>query len=174
MSVLIENQKDVYLNLPPLLFAILYDQVTTLSSSTPESPWTISRLTSQLSSLSPTYISSNPSIPFSSLPPLKQIKISLFRRVLTYPLYRSLSLAEKVWSSVANLLFQGRRAIIRILLQGREILMEGDWSVFSRVWLEDYIIWSQSSSENVLTVLAQEMLKVTVEMEDIGFELNDE
>ena len=52
--------------------------------------------------------------------------------------------------------------------------MEGDWSVFSRVWLEDYIIWSQSSSENVLTVLAQEMLKVTVEMEDIGFELNDE
>jgi protein SHQ1 len=171
--VLVGTPKDVYLNLPPLLFAVLYDQITTLSSPTPESPWTISRMTPQLSSLSPLYLPSSPAIPFSQHPALKQIKISLLRRVLSYPLYRSFPLAEKIWTSVSDVIILGRRAILRILLKAREILMDGDWSVFVRIWFEDYIIWCQTCHESVLKVLGEEMKKVTIETIEIGYPLED-
>src|SRR5438045_2645491 len=119
--VLIDNPKDVYLNLPPLLFAILYDKATTLDSPTPESPWTISRLSPSLSSLSPTFLINSP------IPPLKQIKIALIRRTLTYPLYRTTSLAEKIWKDAIQCLKWGKRALIRLLWSAREIFMDGDW-----------------------------------------------
>jgi protein SHQ1 len=169
--VLIDNQKDIYLNLPPLLFAILYDKVTTLSCPTSESPWTISRLSPSLSSLAPTYLPSTNSIPFSTFPPLKQVKIALFRRVLTHPLYRSVSVAEKVWKDTIRCL-AGKRAVLRLLLSARTIFMDGgDWSIFSRIIWEDYIIWCQGCSERVLQVLAEEMGRVRMEVREIGFGL---
>ena len=172
--VLIENAKDVYLNLPPLLFAILYDMITTMSSPTPESPWTISRLSPSLSSLAPVYLSPTPSIPFSHLPPIKQIKIAVYRRVLTYPLYRSLTLANKVWAETIRCVSMGKRAIIRLLTMARTMFMDGgDWSVYSRLVWEDYIIWCQLSKDRVWTVLADEMGKVEIALEEFGFGLED-
>jgi len=168
--VLIENVKDVYLNLPPLVFAILYDKVTTLGIPTSESPWTISRLTPTLSSLSPAYLAQTPDIPFSTLPPLKQLKIALFRRVLTYPLYRSLALAEKVWGHSVQVV-RGKRSLVRVLLEAREICMEGEWSVYGRIMIEDYVIWAQGCRERVLEVLAGEMEKVVVDEGELGFDL---
>ena len=165
--VLIDNPKDVYLNLPPLLFAILYDKITTLDSPTPESPWTVSRLSPSLSSLSPTYLPSYPEHP------LKQIKIALFRRTLTYPLYRSLPLAEHVWRETIQCLKWGKRAVIRLLWGAREIFMDGDWGVFGSIFWEDYIIWGMGSKERVLTVLAGEMEKVVVDVKEIGFGLEE-
>jgi protein SHQ1 len=172
--VLIENAKDVYLNLPPLLFAILYDTITTMSSPTPESPWTISRLSPSLSSLAPVYLSPTPSIPFSHLPPIKQIRIAVYRRVLTYPLYRNLTLADKVWAETIRCVSMGKRAIIRLLTMARTMFMDGgDWSVYSRIIWEDYIIWCQSSKDRVWTVLAEEMGKVEIALEEFGFGLED-
>jgi protein SHQ1 len=171
--VLIDNLKDVYLNLPPLLFAILYDKVTTLNSATSESPWTISRISPSLSSLSPPYIPPTSSLPSSSYAPLKQIKIALFRRILTYPLYRSLSLAENLWKHTIALLKLGKRGIIRLLLETRTMFMDGDWGVYSRIMWEDYVIWCQGCKERVLLVLADEMEKVEVEVGEIGFGLNE-
>jgi protein SHQ1 len=174
MIVLIENPKDIYLNLPPLLFAILYDKITTMSAPTPESPWTISRLSPSLSSLAPVYLSPTASIAFSNLPPLSQIKIALYRRVLTYPLYRNLSLADKAWTETIRCLTMGKRAIIRLLILARTMFMDGgDWSVYSRIIWEDYIIWCQGSKDRVLTVLAEEMEKVKVTSDGLGFGLDD-
>lgn len=164
----------MYLNLPPLLFAILYDQCTTLSCPTPESPWTISRIAPSVSSLSPVYLSPTSSVQISQFPPIKQIKVALFRRVLTYPLYRTLSLAEKLWNDTAQCLAMGRRAVIRLLLSARGIFMDGgDWSVYSRIIWEDYIIWCQTSRESVLKVLAEEMKKVELQPGEIGFGLDE-
>jgi protein SHQ1 len=174
MIVLIENPKDIYLDLPPLLFAILYDKISTMSAPTPESPWTISRLSPSLSSLAPVYLSPTASIAFSKLPPLSQIKIALYRRVLTYPLYRNLSLADKVWTETIRCLTMGKRAIIRLLILARTMFMDGgDWSVYSRIIWEDYIIWCQGSKDRVLAVLAKEMEKVEVTSDGLGFGLDD-
>jgi len=170
--VLIENEKDVYLNLPPLIFAILYDKMTTLSSSTSETPWTISRLSPSLSSLAPAYLPPTPSIPLSAYAPLKQIKMGLFRRVLTYPLYRHLPLAENVWRETARLV-RSKRAVVRLLMEARGEFMEGDWSLYVRCVWEDYVIWAQGASEGVLQVLGAEMEKISVEEGEIGFDMGD-
>ena len=65
----------------------------------------------------------------------------------------------------------GRRAVIRTLLSGRLIIMDGDWSIFLRIWVEDYIVWVQGASDRVLKVLGEEMRKVMVEAGEIGFDL---
>lgn len=50
----------------------------------------------------------------------------------------------------------------------------GDWSIFSRIVWEDYIIWMQMSArERVLGVLAGEMEKVQVELGEVGFDLEE-
>jgi protein SHQ1 len=170
--VLIENAKDLYLNLPPLIYAILYDRVTMGNQPTPESPWTISRLTPTLSSLAPVYLLPTTTKPISLLPPLKQIKIALVRRTLTYPLYRTLPLTEKLWNETAHILNGGKRGVIRLFLGARMLFMESeDWSIYNRVVWEDYIIWLQGSKDRVLAVVGKEMEKVVLDLEDIGFGL---
>ena len=61
--------------------------------------------------------------------------------------------------------------MIRVLWGAREIFMDGDWGVFGRIFWEDYIIWGMGCKERVLTVLAQEMEKIVVDFNEIGFEL---
>lgn len=51
--------------------------------------------------------------------------------------------------------------------------MDGDWSVFLRIWIEDYIVWAQGRSDRVLKVLGEEMRKVMVEVGEIGFDLEE-
>jgi len=173
-TVLIENIKDLYLNLPPLISAILYDKVTTQNQPTPESPWTISRLTPTLSSVTPAYLPPKPTEPISHLPPLKQVKIALIRRTLTYPLYRTLPLAEKIWTETARTLKGGRRGVVRLFLATRERFMDGDWSLYSRIVWEDYIVWLQEGAKDrILAVVGEEMGKVQVNLEEIGFGLQD-
>jgi protein SHQ1 len=154
-----------------LIYAILYDKITTLNEPTPESPWTVSRLTPTLSSLSPAHLNPSPTGPTPPLPPLKQIKIAVLRRSLTYPLYRTLPFSEKVWSESATVLKGGKRGVIRLFLEARGIFMEGDWSLYSRIVWEDYITWLQAAKDRVLGVLGEEMLKVHVGVEEIGFGL---
>ena len=68
----------------------------------------------------------------------------------------------------------GKRAIIRLLIVARTMFMDGgDWSVYSRIIWEDYIIWCQGSKDRVLTVLAEEMGKVKVTPDGLGFGLDD-
>ena len=51
--------------------------------------------------------------------------------------------------------------------------MDGDWGVFGRIIWEDYIIWGMGCKERVLTVLAEEMEKVIVDVKEIGFGLEE-
>jgi hypothetical protein len=90
---------------------------------------------------------------------------------MTYPLYRNLVLADKVWEQASECLKMGKRALLRLFLDAREICMDGDWSVFNRIMFEDLTIWSQTSKDRVLDILGQEMGKVEVDLKEIGFEL---
>ena len=68
----------------------------------------------------------------------------------------------------------GKRAVIRLLLSARTTFMDGgDWSLYLKVIWEDYIIWTQGSKDSVLQVLAEEMEKITVKSDEIGFDLED-
>ena len=49
----------------------------------------------------------------------------------------------------------------------------GDWSVYSRIMWEDYIIWCQLSKDRVLMVLAEEMERAELQAKDIGFGLDE-
>jgi hypothetical protein len=66
----------------------------------------ISSLTLLIISI-PAYLPPHPHLPFSSHPPLKQLKLALFRRVVTYFLHRHLSLAEKCWKDTLVAIVMG-------------------------------------------------------------------
>ena len=66
---------------------------------------------------------------------------------------------------------RGKRSLVRVLLEAREICMEGEWSVYGRIMIEDYVIWAQGCRERVLEVLAGEMEKVVVDEGELGFDL---
>lgn len=68
----------------------------------------------------------------------------------------------------------GKRAVLRLLWDARNLFMDGDWSVYCRIIWEDYIIWGQGCRDHVLTVLAGEMENIHLELKEIGFELGDE
>jgi len=52
--------------------------------------------------------------------------------------------------------------------------MDGDWSLYSRIVWEDYIVWLQEGAKDrILAVVGEEMGKVQVNLEEIGFGLQD-
>ena len=73
-----------------------------------------------------------------------------------------------------QVLKSGKRPVIRLLYSARMIFMDGgDWSVYSRIMWEDYIIWCQRCREKVLTVLAEEMERIELDLDQIGFGLDE-
>lgn len=71
-----------------------------------------------------------------------------YRRLLAFPLYRSFALAEKCQEDLANALKQGKRLIIRCLLEIKDILDHHDvYYVYSKIWLDDFCVWIQLNAK---------------------------
>jgi SHQ1 protein len=100
--------------------------------------------------------------PPSSQPthPLKQLKLAIFRDVLTYPLYRHLPLAEKCWKNAGKMLEKcggcnsDEKTCCFTDFGSQGMLMDVDWSIFNWIMWEDYLIWVQGCRGTVSGVLA--------------------
>lgn len=138
--------QSLYLTLISVLFSYAYDCRTTQQDPTSESAWTIAVLTPAFSSL--------PSS--SSLPPSPEsILVSSYRRALAFPLYRSWALCERLRLDVSDILAGGRRAVCRALLETRSILTAHDvYYVYAKIWVDDFVVWSQANARYVLGSLA--------------------
>ncbi|KAJ3044288.1 Hsp90 cochaperone shq1 [Rhizophlyctis rosea] len=158
---LLDDERSIYLGLVDLLFAYCYNHRTTEGENTVESCWTICKLSAILSCFETS----------TSLPQTLQTSI---RRSLTYPLYRSFALSKRIIEDVAVLFKLGKRAILKALLEVREILATDEvGSVMRGLWVDDYCVWVQGCSEKRVKSLASELNHVVVEKADVGFPLEE-
>lgn len=167
---------DLYLTLITLLFAYLYDSRTSQHDPTPESAWTICNLIPAFSALDPPhssyYVGGRHTF---SVDELKETLLPSYRRLLAFPLYRSFALAEKCQEDLANSLKQGKRPIIRCLLEMKDVLDHHDvYYIYSKIWLDDFCVWIQSdANDDILGLLGKQLMDVKVDKAMIAWGLEE-
>lgn len=130
---LLSYEKGTYLGLVDLMFAYSYNLRVTEGDNNVESVWCVGRISPTLSSLEQFTV-------------LKDVLISSFRRALTYPLYRNFTLCEKILQDVYILFKLGKRAILKALIDMKELFDHHDvYYVYSKILLDDYCVWIQHS-----------------------------
>ncbi|KAG1100734.1 hypothetical protein G6F42_017613 [Rhizopus arrhizus] len=158
---LLSYEKGTYLGLVDLMFAYAYNHRITEGDSNVESVWCIGRISPTLSSLEQFTV-------------LKDVLISSYRRALTYPLYRNLSLCEKVLQDVYIMFKLGKRAILKALLDMKNLFDHHDvYYVYSKIYLDDYCVWIQHANDNVLRTLAHELHHFQVKKDELGWDLEE-
>lgn len=130
---LVSNEKAVYLGLVDLMFAYSYNYRITEGEDNVESVWCVGKLSPTLSSL-------------DQFDTLKEVVISVYRRALTFPLYRNLELCDKVLQDVYMLFKLGKRGILKALLGLKDMFDHHDvYYIYSKLYLDDYCVWIQHS-----------------------------
>jgi protein SHQ1 len=155
---------DLQMTLLTVLFGYAYDARTTQLDPTPESPWTVASLVPAFAALDPapyTPAPAQPSIIEESKSEsdtaaaaldrdVTQTLAASYRRALAYPLFRSWALCEVVRSDVSALLSQGKRTLVRCLLNLKKILDGHDtYYVYSKVWVDDMLVWVMAHLRSV-------------------------
>ncbi|KAF9246474.1 SHQ1 protein-domain-containing protein [Melanogaster broomeanus] len=173
------QERNLYLTLITLLFAHAYDKRTTLHDPTPESAWTICTLVPVFSALDPppyTYmvpdVVRHPELIFSDGELLSALTTS-YRRSFAFPLYRSFRLAEECRKDVSAAMMRGKRMIARCLLEMKRILDHHEvYYVYSKIWLDDFSVWIQTSaSDDVLQEVAKKLATLPIPKYAIGWDL---
>lgn len=152
---LITDVKTAYLTLLSLLYSYCFEQVENEGMHTTESPWTIGKLTPQLSALDQQILLSESVGKFSNI---KAIIITAIRRSLSYPLHRNYELCIKVWRNTLQLLKAGKKMVVRALLDIHEIFRYHDvYYVYNKILLDDLCSWfiSQGNETIVNSLAAQ-------------------
>ncbi|RKO90537.1 SHQ1 protein-domain-containing protein [Blyttiomyces helicus] len=160
-SFLIDDERSIYLGLVDIIFAYCYNHRTTEGENTVESAWTICKLSSTLSALET----------FSTL---RETLTAGARRALCYPLYRHFGLVERVIEDVAVVFKLGRRALLRALLEVKELVEKDEACyVLGKLYLEDYCVWVQKASDKTVRSLATELNHVKLLRSEVGFPLEE-
>lgn len=157
-TYLITNPKPLYYTIMSLLFSYAYEMRQVEGDLTPESAWSIAKLTPQISSLDQQII-----LPDSSTNVIKAVIITSIRRSLSYPLHRSYDLSLKAWDDAVKMLQSGKRAVIKALLAIREPFRFHDiYYVYNKVLLEDLVNWlikDPKDNDFILRSLGSELRK---------------
>ncbi|CAG8487408.1 9454_t:CDS:2 [Acaulospora colombiana] len=155
-----EKEKSMMLNLPNKLceqFLKVYEGEINV-----ESAWTMGKISPTISCL-------------EKFATLKETIISLFRRSLAYPCYRNFELSERCLEDVYVLMKLGRRAILKVLLEMKDVFDHDDvYYIYSKIWIDDYCIWCQTkASDKVIRSLAHQLHHYKVFKSDIGWHLEE-
>lgn len=150
---------SVYLGLIDLLFAYAYNHRITEGENNVESSWNICKISSTLSWLE---VFTN----------LEEVVVTCFRRVLCFPLYRHWDLANMVLQDTQQILSLGKQRILKCLLEMHTILSESyPRYILNDLYVTDYCVWIQSSSDKKLESLSQALTKIKLEKSDANFGL---
>ncbi|RKP06041.1 SHQ1 protein-domain-containing protein [Thamnocephalis sphaerospora] len=159
---LLSSEKTIFLGLVDLMFAFCYDHRVTEGESTVESPWTICKLSSTLSSLE------------VCVCVCVCVLVACIRRSLAYPLYRHWGLAQKIMLDVYVLFRLGKRALLRALLAMKQMLDHHDvYYIYSKLYINDYCVWIQQASDKVIRSLAHELHHIEIIKKDIEWRLEE-
>ncbi|PFH52400.1 hypothetical protein AMATHDRAFT_189553 [Amanita thiersii Skay4041] len=166
---------NLYLILITLLFSYAYESRTTQCDPTPESAWTICTLTPAFSALDPPSYDTADDKSWDSFTydEVRAVLIPSYRRSLAFPLYRSFPLAEACRHDVAYFLARGKRVVFRCLLEMKQILERHEvYYVYSKIWLDDFCVWTQTSAEDEnLSRLGESVTSAKIEKSVLGWDL---
>jgi SHQ1 protein len=130
------------LGLLDILFAYVYDHITTDGDPTVESAWTVFILSTSFSWCDDWLDDASEEEDVFQLIP--SVVCSSTRRALIYPYIRSLAFAGFIWQHVETLLRRGVRTILRCLLQVRTVLDRSELYYFgNKLYVDPYLIWLQ-------------------------------
>ncbi|KAI9208549.1 SHQ1 protein-domain-containing protein [Polychytrium aggregatum] len=157
---LLDDEKAIYLGLVDIMFAYCYNHRTTEGDNTVGSGWTICKLSATLAC-------------FEVFATLRETLVADIRRSLTYPLYRHFGLSLKIVEDLAVLFKLGRRAILKALLEIKDLLERDEICyMFNRLYIDDYCIWIQKASDKKIKSLASELNHIAITKEEIGWQLD--
>jgi protein SHQ1 len=134
------------LGLVDILFAFCYDHRVTLGEGTVESAHTIARLSCTFSWLEDyTYLLQR--VGDAKEECIRQSILFSLRRSVIFPFLRVWKLARKVLADVARILFLGKRAILKCLLQLYLTFEHTDTHyLLNKIYVADYCVWLQSAA----------------------------
>ena len=143
------------------MFAYAFNFRQTLGDHSVESDWTICKLSSYLSWM-------------DSFTDLKSLVTTSGRRCLSFPLYRSWALFEKVLSDVRLIFEAGKLQILKCLLNIRMILNKSEThSPLAAIYLTDYCVWVQSACPKKLLSLSKALNELKISKDHVDFKLEE-
>ena len=156
--------KRLLTGLVNLLFAYVYDHLTTCGDPTVESAWTISSLSASLSCLEdwldddtdPIMSSDHDDEADENL--VQSVGYCCLRRCLVYPYLRNFELGVHCLNQVYLILSQGVRCVLRCLLHTRAILDHSElYYLGNKLWIDPYLAWLQRDTKRVESILQQQV-----------------
>jgi SHQ1 protein len=150
-----------------ILFAYVYDHLTTGGEPTVESAWTIAILSASLSWLDDGWEAEGGDeggCDNGEESAVETVIRSSVRRSLVYPYLRNLDLALGCAKHVASILAGGPETMIRCFLQARAVLNKSDVHYMSnKLYVDPYVAWLQSSTATWRLASACARLSVQIE-----------
>jgi protein SHQ1 len=170
-TISFSDKMELLLGLLDLLYAYVYDHIMTEGEPTVESSWTVSTLSCSLSWLDvPTIVLEYPSNQGQekdddSCMLQQQLVLDVvcasLRRTLIYPYLRNYDLGVHCWKQVRRILWNGRRCILRSLLQLRNVLDKSECHYLgNKLFVDPYLAWlqqPQSVTDQDLEQLEQQL-----------------
>lgn len=166
-----------YLNIIDILFAFIYDCITTEYEHSSESGWTINKLSSTLSNLidfNKNFYSQSKIISFDILNELiKNLLISCYRRELIYPLYRNIKLCEKIKMNVIEVLKKGKFGLTKCFISIRKIFEKSEPRyLLNTLHIDPLLKWIQFySEEKIIKILIVKLNEIKIKKEDLKLNL---
>jgi len=143
------------------VFAFCYDKRTTGGESSVESGWCVAKLSSSLS-----WLERHTS--------LTDTLTTSFRRCLCYPLYRNWNLCNKVLDDTRWVFAQGRKQLLKALLEIHQLLLESEPRyILNQLYIDDMCVWIQQVDETVISSLREALDSVSVKKGDVGLDLEE-
>ncbi|CCD71630.1 Protein SHQ1 homolog [Caenorhabditis elegans] len=158
------NDVEIMTSLIDIVFGYCYDQRVNDWESACESGWNCAKLSPSLSF-------------FAKFSSVKECLLACTRRALTYPLYRSFQLTQRVIQDVCHVITAGggRPALLHILCDLHRIFIEsGEFRyILNDLMIADYIFWIQTVPDEILTRIQTDLTEISgkIDKYDIGWDL---
>lgn len=146
-----------------ILWAYLYDYRVYRFGETCETTWGIAKISSTISCF----------VDFKNCS-VKDVLISLYRRSLTYPLYRNFALNNKITEDLCTILKIGRKAILKCFIRMKTLNERRDCGyLINRAFINDFIVWVQQAGDSVFQQILEELYQVSITKEDLDLGLKE-
>ena len=165
-----DQLQSTYLSLVDILLAYCYDMRTTMSDPTVESAWAIAKLSGTLSWLEVIiyYFNTKEVTAIYDLfvqifTSIRQVVDCFLRRSLCFPLFRNFKLSLKAVEDARNILKEGRTSVLKCFLQIYQLFNKSEPRyLLNQLYIQDYCIWIQKSSDETLTSLSESLRTVFI------------
>lgn len=152
--------KEVMFGLVDIMYGYCYDKRTTLNESTVESSWTINKLSSTMSW-------------FCIFKDLKETLTTCYRRALIYPIFRNFELCEKVKSDLISLLKQGKKFVIKCMIEIHQMFNTSNDAryILNQLYIKDYLVFLQKCRNEEIDELCNNIVNIEISKNYLSLEL---